>query len=72
MFTAADGAEVANVNCLMCHLGRFNGEQRIGLGNADSDFTAGFGVGDGGGGSAGLGIGFGLGFGFGLWGNGNL
>jgi mono/diheme cytochrome c family protein len=47
VFTSSDGAEVTNVGCLMCHAGSFNGELIIGLGTADSDFTAGFGFGTG-------------------------
>lgn len=43
VFTAADGAEVVNANCLLCHGGQFDGELVIGLGNANADFTSGFG-----------------------------
>ncbi len=46
VFDSLDGVEVANVGCLMCHAGTFNGELVMGLGTADSDFTNGFGVGD--------------------------
>ncbi len=42
-FTASDGAEVFNANCLMCHGGMFDGELVIGLGNANADFTQGVG-----------------------------
>jgi mono/diheme cytochrome c family protein len=52
VFTADNGAEVVNANCLMCHGGLFNGELVIGLGNATADFTAGAG-----GGSAGIPVG---------------
>ncbi len=38
-FTAVDGAEVVNRNCLTCHGGRFDGEIVIGLGTATADFT---------------------------------
>ena len=41
VFTATDGAEVVNANCLMCHGGSFDGELVIGLGNAAADFTSG-------------------------------
>ena len=44
-FTAPDGAEVINGNCLMCHGGTFDGEVVIGLGNATADFTNGAGGG---------------------------
>jgi mono/diheme cytochrome c family protein len=47
VFTSTDGVEVTNVGCLMCHAGSFNGELILGLGTADSDFTAGFGAGNG-------------------------
>jgi mono/diheme cytochrome c family protein len=40
-FTAADGAEVVNSNCLRCHSGKFDDELIIGMGNATADFTAG-------------------------------
>ncbi|MBY0274549.1 hypothetical protein K2Z84_04340 [Candidatus Binatia bacterium] len=40
-FTATDGAEVVNINCLICHGGHFDGELVIGLGNASADFTKG-------------------------------
>jgi len=40
-FTATDGAEVVNINCLICHGGKFDGEVVIGLGNATADFTNG-------------------------------
>jgi mono/diheme cytochrome c family protein len=49
VFTADNGAEVINANCLMCHGGVFDGELVVGLGNAAADFTAGAG-----GGAAGL------------------
>ncbi|HFE46098.1 MAG TPA: hypothetical protein ENJ18_11500, partial [Nannocystis exedens] len=38
--TAKSGVELASMNCLECHAGRFNGEMIIGLGTADMDFTA--------------------------------
>lgn len=41
-FTASDGAEVMNQNCLGCHSGKFDGELVIGMGNATADFTGGF------------------------------
>ncbi len=44
-FTAADGTEVVNANCLMCHGGKFDGQVIIGLGNAVGDFTGGIGAG---------------------------
>lgn len=44
-FTAPDGAEVVNANCLMCHGGEFDGKLVVGLGNAAGDFTAGAGGG---------------------------
>jgi mono/diheme cytochrome c family protein len=44
-FTAPDGAEVVNGNCLMCHGGLFDGKLVVGLGNAIADFTAGAGGG---------------------------
>jgi mono/diheme cytochrome c family protein len=44
-FTAPDGAEVVNANCLMCHGGLFDGQLVVGLGNATADFTAGAGGG---------------------------
>jgi mono/diheme cytochrome c family protein len=44
-FTAADGAEVVNANCLMCHGGHFDGKLIVGLGNATADFTSGLGGG---------------------------
>ena len=37
------GAEIASLNCLECHAGRFNGELMIGLGRADADYTQNFG-----------------------------
>ncbi len=46
-FTAEDGAQVVNANCLMCHGGYANGEMVIGLGNANADFTRGTGGGIG-------------------------
>ncbi len=39
VFTAPDGAEVVNANCLMCHGGKFDGQVVVGLGNATADFT---------------------------------
>jgi mono/diheme cytochrome c family protein len=45
VFTAVDGAEVVNANCLTCHAGRFDGELVIGLGSATADFTSGIGGG---------------------------
>jgi len=42
-FTAGDGSEVVNANCLMCHGGLFDGRLHIGLGNATADFTEGAG-----------------------------
>jgi mono/diheme cytochrome c family protein len=45
VFTAPDGAEVVNANCLMCHGGTFDGTLHVGLGNATADFTAGAGGG---------------------------
>jgi mono/diheme cytochrome c family protein len=48
-FTAANGAEVINGNCLMCHGGVFDGQLVIGLGNAVADFTGGAGGGTPGG-----------------------
>ncbi len=48
VFTTESGAEVVNVNCLMCHAGSFNGDLIVGLGTADADFTGGFGGGSGG------------------------
>ncbi|MBL8944083.1 MAG: hypothetical protein JNK45_13085 [Myxococcales bacterium] len=33
------GAEIASLNCLECHAGRFDGELVIGLGRADADYT---------------------------------
>lgn len=35
----ADGINVAYMNCLQCHAGKFNGKLVVGLGNADSDWT---------------------------------
>jgi mono/diheme cytochrome c family protein len=43
VFTAPNGAEVVNANCLMCHGGVFDGELHVGLGNATADFTEGAG-----------------------------
>jgi len=37
--TPASGVEIASLNCLECHAGRFNGELVLGLGVADADFT---------------------------------
>jgi mono/diheme cytochrome c family protein len=48
-FTAANGAEVINGNCLMCHGGMFDGQLVVGLGNAAADFTRGAGGGTPGG-----------------------
>jgi mono/diheme cytochrome c family protein len=45
VFTAPDGAEVVNANCLMCHGGTIDGELVVGLGNATADFTQGAGGG---------------------------
>ncbi len=45
VFTAPDGAEVVNGNCLMCHGGVAGGQLVIGLGNATADFTRGAGGG---------------------------
>jgi mono/diheme cytochrome c family protein len=42
-FTAPDGAQVVNANCLMCHGGLFDGQLVVGLGNATGDFTHGAG-----------------------------
>jgi hypothetical protein len=44
-FTAANGSEVVQANCLWCHGGKFDGELIVGLGNATADFTAGLGGG---------------------------
>jgi mono/diheme cytochrome c family protein len=38
-FTAPNGAEVINANCLSCHGGMFDGEMVLGLGNATADYT---------------------------------
>jgi mono/diheme cytochrome c family protein len=43
VFTAPDGAEVVNGNCLMCHGGVIDGQLVVGLGNATADFTEGAG-----------------------------
>jgi len=40
VFTAPDGTEVMNSNCLGCHGGMADGELVIGLGNATADFTS--------------------------------
>jgi mono/diheme cytochrome c family protein len=48
VFTAENGAEVVNANCLLCHGGQFNGELVVGLGNPAADFTEGAGGGSGG------------------------
>jgi mono/diheme cytochrome c family protein len=40
-FTASDGTEVVNGNCLMCHASQFDGEVIIGMPNATADFTGG-------------------------------
>src|SRR5262245_17628482 len=45
VFTAPDGAEVVNGNCLMCHGGVIDGQLGTGLGNATADFTEGAGGG---------------------------
>lgn len=37
--TPSSGVEIASLNCLECHAGRFNGELVLGLGIADADFT---------------------------------
>ena len=37
---ATSGAEIVSLNCLECHVGRWNGELVMGLGRADADFTA--------------------------------
>ena len=42
-FTASDGTDVINANCLMCHGGVFDGKLQVGLGNATADFTEGAG-----------------------------
>jgi hypothetical protein len=44
-FTAPDGTDVINANCLMCHGGVFDGQLQVGLGNATADFTKGAGGG---------------------------
>lgn len=44
-FTAPNGVEVVNANCLMCHGGMFDGQFVLGLGNATADFTSGAGGG---------------------------
>ncbi len=44
-FTAPDGTDVINANCLMCHGGLFDGQVVVGLGNANADFTRGAGGG---------------------------
>jgi mono/diheme cytochrome c family protein len=44
-FTAADGTDVVQLNCLQCHGGKFDGQVVIGLGNATGDFTGGIGGG---------------------------
>ncbi len=38
-FTAPNGAEVVNSNCLTCHGGEFDGNLYVGLGNAAADWT---------------------------------
>ncbi|MCA9718793.1 MAG: hypothetical protein KC468_29255, partial [Myxococcales bacterium] len=38
------GTELAAMNCLTCHAGKFNGELVIGLGRHDADFTDDFGA----------------------------
>lgn len=37
--TPSSGVEIASLNCLECHAGRFNGELVLGLGDASADFT---------------------------------
>ncbi len=37
--TPASGVEIASLNCLECHAGRFNGELVLGLGVTEADFT---------------------------------
>ena len=44
-FTATDGTEVVQGNCLQCHGGKFDGQIIVGLGNATADYTAGLGAG---------------------------
>lgn len=44
-FTAADGTEVVNANCLTCHASKFDGELILGLGDPTVDFTGGLGGG---------------------------
>jgi len=41
VFTATDGAEVMNLNCLTCHGGSFDGQLVVGLGDPTRDFTDG-------------------------------
>lgn len=42
-FTAANGVEVVNANCLTCHAGKFDGQVILGLGDPTVDFTGGLG-----------------------------
>ncbi|MBK8238649.1 MAG: c-type cytochrome [Deltaproteobacteria bacterium] len=37
--TNAAGVEITSLNCLECHVGRFDGELVLGLGSADVDYT---------------------------------
>jgi mono/diheme cytochrome c family protein len=46
VFTAENGAEVINANCLLCHGSQFNGEVVVGLGDPTVDFTNGAGGGN--------------------------
>jgi mono/diheme cytochrome c family protein len=39
VFTASNGADVINANCLMCHGGLFDGQLVIGMGNPIANFT---------------------------------
>lgn len=39
VFETADGVEVMNQNCLLCHAGHFNGALVVGLGDSTRDFT---------------------------------
>ncbi len=41
---AESGVPLAVPNCLLCHAGRFNGEIVVGLGDAETDFTADFAI----------------------------
>ncbi len=40
--TSEGGTELAAMNCLTCHAGKFNGELIIGLGRHDADYTESF------------------------------